>query len=260
MHIPTLVERCVGITVRHSDHWELVTKWLPQLEHLTLALRLPPPPGMELKPTTKLKSLKIELPDHLPSCPVVLLSHLQSELELCFSWFTTSRPELCKVASAATKVPLLRLNIIGSPQDNSSLLQNFFFYQECIFEQVTHLVLHYADNDLECVVRHPLDMIQVPKLQRLEILVHHLRTIEGLARTDYLTVTQLTVVMLTVPSNPSDGFRLESEAVLELMQSLPSLELLELTAPLEVMTKVQDGLRERNLCPCLSVVRRYSPT
>jgi hypothetical protein len=155
-------------------------------------------------------------------------------------------------------VPRLRLNIIATPQYSVGLLENFFFYQECIFEQVTHLVLQYADNGLEHVVRHPLEMIQVPKLKRLEILLHHLRTIEGLARTDYLTVTQLIVVMLAVPSNPSDGFGSECEAVLELMQSLPSLELLELTVPLEVMTKVQAGLRERNLCPCLSVVRHHS--
>ena len=252
------MERCVGITVRHSDHWGLVAKYLPQLEHLTLALRQPPPLEMELQSTTKLKSLKIELPDHLRSCPMRLLSLLESELELCFSWFTTSRPELCKVAAAATKVSRLRLNIIAIPQSSTILLENFFFYQECIFEQVTHLVLQYADDDLERVVRHPLDMIRVPKLERLEILLHHLRTIEGLARTDYSTVTQLIIVMLTVPRNPSDGYGLECEAILELMQSLPGLELLEMTVPLGVLTKVQAGLRERNLCPCLSVVRHYS--
>ena len=254
------MERCVGITVRHSDHWELVAKYLPQLEHLTLALRLPPPLGMELHPTTKLKCLKIELPDHLPSCPVRVLSHLESELELCFSWFTTSRPELCKIAAAATKVSRLHLNIIPTPNHSIDLLENFFFYQECVFEQVTHLVLQYVDNDLEGDVRHPLDMIRVPKLERLEILLHHLRTIEGLARTDYSTVTQLVIVMLTVPSNPSDGYGLECEAVLELTRSLPGLEFLELTVPLEVMTKVQAGLRERNLCPCLSVIRHHSPS
>lgn len=255
-HIPTLMERCVGITVRHSDHWELVAQYLPQLEHLTLALRLPPPSWMDLQPTENLKRLKIELPDYLPSCPVKLLSQLQSELELCFSWFTTSRPELCRVASAASMLPRLRLNIIATPQYNIGLLENFFFHQECIFEQVTHLILEYAD---ERIVWHPLDMIRVPKLERLEILLHHLRTIEGLARTDYLTVTQLIVVMLTVPSDSSDGFGPECEAVLELLQNLPSLESLELTVPLEVMTKVKAEIRERNLCPCLSDVRHHSP-
>jgi len=215
---------------------------------------------MELQSTSKLKSLKIEHPDHLPSCPVGLLSHLESELELCVSRFTTSRPELCKVAAAATKVPRLRLNIIAAPQDSIDLLENFFFYQECIFEQVTHLVLQYADSDSERVVYHPLDMIRAPMLERLEILLHHLCTIEGLARTDYSTVTQLVIVLLTVPSNPSDGYGLECEAILGLMQSLPGLELLELTVPLEVMTKVQAGLRERSLCPCLSVVRHHIPS
>jgi len=258
VHVTTLMERCVGITIHHGDHWGFVAQYLPQLEYLTLALRLPPPRGIELQPTAKLKSLKFELPDCLPSCPVMILSHLESELELPFSWFTTSRPELYRVASAATKVQRLRLNIIATPQYSVDLLENFFFYQECIFEEVTHLILRYADNGLERVVRHPLEMIQVPKLQRLEILLHHLRTIEGLARTNYLTVTQLTLVILTVPSNPSDGFGLECEAVLELLERLPSLEVLELSAPLEIMTKVRVGLRERNLCPCLSVVRHHS--
>jgi hypothetical protein len=251
------MERCVGFTVHDSDHWGFIAPYLPQLEYLTLASRLPPPLGLELQPTTKLKSLKIERPEDLLSCPRTILSHLQSELELCFSWFTTPRRELCKIASGATKVPRLHLNIISTPQSSGGLLENVFFHEECIFEQVTHLVLQYADNGLEPVVRHPLEIIQVPKLERLEIWLHHLRTIEGLARVDYLTVTQLIVVMLHVPINPSDEFGLDSEAVLELMQSLPSLELLELTVPLEVLSKVQVGLRERNLCPSLSVIRHH---
>jgi hypothetical protein len=260
MLIPTLMERCIGITVRHGSHWKLVAQCLPQLEHLTLALRLPPPPGIDLQPATRLKSLKIELPDHLPSCPDMLLPYLQSELEVSFSRVATSRPELRRIASGATKVPLLRLNMISTPQDAVGLLENFFFYEECTFSQVTHLVLQYADADLDHAVGHPFDVIRVPQLKRLEISLHHLRTVEGLARTDYLTVTELIVVMLTVQSNRSDGFGWECEGVLELMQRLPNLELLELTAPLEVMTKVQVALRERNLCPCLSVVRHHYPT
>lgn len=248
------MERCVGITVRHSDHWEFVAPYLPQLEYLTLALRLPPPPGLGLQSTVKLKSLKIERPEYLPSCPGTILSHLQSELELCFSWFKTSRRELHRIASGATRVPRLHLNIIATPQSDVDLLENTFFHKECIFEQVTHLVLQYADDGLGHAVRHPLEIIQVPKLERLEIWLHNLRTIEGLARVDYLTVTQLIVIMSPVPS---DGFGLECEAVLELIQSLPSLELLDLTVPLEVMEKVRFELRERNLCPYLSVIRHH---
>ena len=257
------MERCVGITVRQSDHWEFVAPYLPQLEYLTLALRLPPPPGLGLQSTVKLKSLKIERPEYLPACPTTILSHLQTELELCFSWFTTPRRELYRIASGATRVLRLHLNIITTPQSPQSpqshvgLLENTFFHKECIFEQVTHLVLQYADDGLGHAVRHPFEVIQAPKLERLEIWLHNLRTIEGLARVDYLTVTQLIVVMSPLPSNPSDAFGSECEAVLELIQSLPSLELLELTVPLEVMEKVRVELRERNLCPYLSVIRHY---
>ena len=255
MAIPTLMERCVGITIHRSDHWGFVER-LPHLEYLTLGLQSAPPPGLELRPTAKLKSLKIMLPEFLPSCPLKILPHLQSELDLCFSWFTTSRPKLHRIASAATQLPRLLLNIIASPHSSVGLLENSLFHEECIFEQVTHLVLQYADNSLEHVLRHPLPVIKIPRLVRLEIWLHHLRTIEGLAQEDYLTVTQLIVVMLPTQNDPSDGSGLECEAVLELMQSLPNLELLELTVPLEVMTKVQAGLRERNLCPHLSVIRR----
>lgn len=257
IQIPTLMERCVGITIRRSDHWGFIAH-LPQLEYLTLALRSHPPPGLELRPTAELKNLKIELPLHLPSCPLQIISHLQSELELCFSWFATSRPDLCRVASAATQLPRLRLNIIETPQFGVGLLENSFFHEECIFKEVTHLILQYADDGLDRVVWHPLEVIKVPKLERLEIWLCHLRTIEGLAQGDYLTVTQLMVVMLPVQSKPSNGSGLECEAVLELMQSLPNLELLELATPLEVMTKVQAGLRGRNLCPGLSVIRHHT--
>ncbi len=253
------MERCVGITVRRSDHWGFI-EHLPHLEYLTLALRSLPPPDLELQPTAKLKSLKIELPDSLPSCPLTIIPHLQSELELCFSWFTTPRPKLYKIASAATQLSRLRLNIMATPDTSVGLLENSLFHEECIFKEVTHLVLQYADNGLELVVWHPLQVMKLPKLERLEIWLHHLRTIEGLAQVDYLTVTQLIVVMLPDRSNPSDGSGLECEAVLELMQSLPNLELLELTTPLEVMTKVQAGLRERNLCPDLSVIRHHACT
>ena len=254
VQIPTLLERCVGITIRRTDHWGFIAH-LPQLEYLTLALRPHPPPGLELRPTAELKNLKIELPHYLPSCPLQIISHLQSELELCFSWHATSRPDLCRIASAATQLPSLRLNIIEIPQLDVGLLENSFFHEECIFKQVTHLVLQYADDGLDRIVWHPLETIKVPKLERLEIWLRHLRTIEGLAQGDYLTVTQLMIVMLPIQSNPSDGSGLECEAVLELMQCLPNLELLELATPLEVKTKVQAGVRERNLCPSLSVIR-----
>ena len=248
------MERCVGITVRRSDHWGFIEQ-LPHLEHLTLALRSAPPPGLELQPTAQLKSLTIESSDFLPSCPITILPHLQSELDLCFSWFTTPRPKLHKIASAATQLQLLRLNIIATPDMCVGLLENSLFHEECVFKQVTHLVLQYADKVLEHGLWHPLQVIKIPRLVRLEIWLHHLRTIEGLAQEDYLTVTQLIVVMLPAQSNPSDASGLECEAVLELMQSLPNLELLELMTPLEVMTKVQAGVRERNLCPDLSVIR-----
>ena len=251
------MERCVGITIRQTDHWGFIAH-LPQLEYLTLALRPRPPPGLELPPTAELKNLKIVLPHYLSSCPLTILPHLQSELELCFSWFATSRPDLCSIAAAATQLPRLRLNIIEIPQVDVGLLENSWFHEECIFKQVTHLVLEYADDGLDRVVWHPLEMIKVPKLERLEIWLYHLRTIEGLAQGDYLTVTQLMVVMLPVQINPSDGSGLQCEALLELMQSLPNLELLELATPLEVKTKVQAGLRERNLCPGLSVIRHHT--
>jgi len=251
------MERCVGFTVHDSNHWAFIAPYLPQLEYLTLALhlRVPPPFGLELQPAIKLKSLKIEHPEGLPFCPTAILSHLQSELELCFSWSTTSRRELYRIASDATNLSSLRLNIIVAPQPSGGVLENVFFHEKCVFEQVTHLVLHYADNSLERVVRHPLEMIQVPKLERLEIWLHHLRTIEGLGRVDYLTVTQLIVVLLPASSDSSDGFESESEAVLELIQSLPSLELLDLAVPLEVLRRVRVGVRERNLCPYLSAIR-----
>lgn len=93
---------------------------------------------------------------------------------------TLARYEWLPLATFTPKVQILRFSMVKNSRSRSILegyllrLIPSYAVRERI---VTHLVLRYTNTN---PVRHPLSFVRVTGLIHLEILLHHLRSINGL--------------------------------------------------------------------------------
>ena len=264
---PTLLDRCTTIYIRSPEQWRIVGSRLPRLKRLVLSCGIPRGNWKEI-PT--LQSLKLERLGRVGGLWAVPLFGNIVQLEAIHS--SSLWHDMQMAATLVPKVQVLRLSMIelSSPH---SVLEDFFFSlinipahlkRERTFGQVTHLVLRYSNTNLDYVSRHPLPFVTVPCLIHLEILLHHLRNINGLLILDYPTVTRLTVIVFANPSplvmniteDPAD-----IQCLLDLMKRLPNLKNGAFTVTSFIMATLRAELgRNPALYPPLSTIEHYLPT
>jgi len=255
VNTPTLLDRCTIIHIRTPEQWRTVESRLPRLTRLVISCRVPVGKWKEV-PT--LQSLNLEGYYGLGDiCPVVLLKNI-IQLEATYSpalW-----PDIQKAASLAPKLQVLRLGIIKIPPFKPIP----HAIREPTLDQVTHLVLRYANISPEHTIRHPPSFEGVPCLTHLEILLYHLRNINGLLTFDHPTVARLTVIMFANPT-PAEMKTTEDPAdiqgLLDLMKGLPNLKNADLTVTPVIMASLRAELgRNPSIYPPLSIIRHYLPT